>query len=174
MPHDPHEEYQELCALSTTDELTAEEWARLSRHLAQCDACREIKRQYERLVATAIPALAAETLGEQDEESAPGSWSIEDAEETLMESLGTETASARTDSVASTKSSTRDYAWKYSAAAMILAAVGLAGYQVGNFRQHRTERNCPEASSIDIKSGTSRGAALGELSGTGTGKQREA
>lgn len=136
MPDDPHEEYQELCALSTTDELTAEEWARLSRHLVQCDACREIKRQYERLIATAIPALAAETLGERDEESTPGSWSIEDAEETLMESLGTETASARTDSVASTKSSTRDYAWKYSAAAMILAAVGLAGYQVGNFRQH--------------------------------------
>ncbi len=136
MPHDPHEEYQELCALSTTGELTAEEWTRLSEHLAQCDACREAKRQYERLIATAIPALAAETLGEQDEESAPGSWSIEDAEQILMESLGAETASVRTDSVVSSKSSPWKYDWKYSAAAMILAAVGLAGYQVGIFRQH--------------------------------------
>ena len=136
MPHDPHEEFQELCALSTTGELTAGEWARLKEHLAQCDACREVKRQYERLVATAIPALAAEAVGEQDEESAPGSWSIEDAEETLMESLGAEAVSVRTDSAAALKSSPWKYAWKYSAAAMLLAAVGLAGYQVGIFRQH--------------------------------------
>jgi hypothetical protein len=39
-PADPHQEFQELCALSTTRELTVEEWARLIEHLAHCDSCR--------------------------------------------------------------------------------------------------------------------------------------
>jgi predicted anti-sigma-YlaC factor YlaD len=46
LPRDSHQEFQELCALSTTGELTAEEWAQLTEHLAHCDSCREAKRHY--------------------------------------------------------------------------------------------------------------------------------
>jgi len=42
LPHDPHQEFQELCALSTTGKLTAEEWKRPNGHLAHCDACRKL------------------------------------------------------------------------------------------------------------------------------------
>jgi predicted anti-sigma-YlaC factor YlaD len=61
LPLDPHHEFESLCALSTTGELTAEEWARLTEHLAHCDACREAKRQYERVISTTMPALAVES-----------------------------------------------------------------------------------------------------------------
>ena len=92
MVTDLHHEFQALCALSTTGELTAEEWARLTDHLAHCDHCREAQRQYERVVTTVIPAMAAESASEPDDVSAPCFWSIEEAEATLMESLRGEPA----------------------------------------------------------------------------------
>ena len=57
MPEDPHGEFQELCALSTTGELTAEEWARLTEHLVHCHSCRLASKDYDRVIAMALPAL---------------------------------------------------------------------------------------------------------------------
>jgi len=87
LPPDPHEEFEELCALSTTGELTAEEWARLEQHLAHCDACRESQRLFEHVVAMAIPLMAEEVDAEQNLGSSSDSWSIKEAEAALMESL---------------------------------------------------------------------------------------
>jgi hypothetical protein len=137
LPLDPHLEFESLCALSTTGELTAKEWARLTEHLAHCDTCREAKRQYERVVSTMIPALAAESVAEHEDESAPGSWSIEEAEARLMQSLRDEPAPVR---VASVSSSSRSISrWKparrYSMAASILLACAFAGYRIGVLRE---------------------------------------
>jgi len=138
LPLDPHHEFESLCALSTTGELTAEEWARLTEHLAHCDACREAKRQYEQVISTTMPALAVESAAEHEEESAPGSWSIEEAEAQLMESLRDEPAPVRVASVSS--SSLRSISrWKlarrYAMAASILLACGFAGYRIGVLRE---------------------------------------
>ena len=38
-----HDEFVELCALSTSGELSAEEHKRLAEHLAVCPSCREIQ-----------------------------------------------------------------------------------------------------------------------------------
>ena len=84
MPPDPHEEFEELCALSTTGELTAEEWARLEQHLAHCDACRESQRLFEHVVAMAIPLMAEEDGAGQNHSGSSDSWSIKDAEAALM------------------------------------------------------------------------------------------
>jgi hypothetical protein len=137
LPLDPHHEFESLCALSTTGELTAEEWARLTEHLAHCDACREAKRQYEQVISTTMPALAVESAAEHEDESAPGSWSIEEAEARLMESLRDETAPVR---VAPVSSSSRPISrWKparrYALAASILLACGFAGYRIGVLRE---------------------------------------
>jgi predicted anti-sigma-YlaC factor YlaD len=87
MHGDPHQEFQELCALSTTGELTVEEWMRLTEHLAHCDSCRKASKEYDRLIAMALPALGVESDSDLDREEGPGAWSIEDAEQRLMESL---------------------------------------------------------------------------------------
>jgi hypothetical protein len=147
LTHDPHQEFQELCALSTTGELTAEEWARLSEHLIGCDACREAQRQYDRVVAAAIPALAAESGADEDVENAPGSWSIEEAENTLMESLRSEPVPSRIRSISPSLSPLWRHARRYAVAAMILVACGLAGYRIGIHQGHRTDASVAPAAS---------------------------
>jgi len=54
------EYFIELCALSTTDALTMEELRQLELHLSICASCREIKAQYDAVVTTTLPAMAAD------------------------------------------------------------------------------------------------------------------
>jgi hypothetical protein len=138
MPADPHQEFQELCALSTTGELTVDEWARLTAHLARCASCREAKRQYDRLIASTIPALGAESSADEDGEDAPGLWSLEEAEASLLESLRREPASPITHPPSRPIAPGWKYALRFAAAALILAACSLAGYQIGILRAHRS------------------------------------
>ena len=55
----PHDEFLELCAASTSGDLTDDERKRLQDHLAICASCREALRQYESIVSNVIPAIAA-------------------------------------------------------------------------------------------------------------------
>src|SRR5258706_8477494 len=108
LPSSPHAEFLELCALSTSGELTREEQRRLQDHLEICPSCREAMKQYEVVVSTTIPALAPDP---ENLESDP-SWSQEQAEtalfrrltleEELGEQLGRERRGADRDSAART------------------------------------------------------------------------
>jgi Anti-sigma-K factor rskA/Putative zinc-finger len=64
----PHEEFLELCAVSTSGSLSEEEQRKLREHLAVCSECREATKQYEAVVDHAIPALAPELAGETPED----------------------------------------------------------------------------------------------------------
>ena len=55
---DPHDEFLELCALSTAGELTAAEQEKLAKHLKDCAECRKAIQQFEVLVDRAVPALS--------------------------------------------------------------------------------------------------------------------
>lgn len=131
---DSHEELLELCALATTGELTAEEWTRLNEHLAQCDTCLRASQEFEQVVATTIPALAAEPVPEEGVENLPQTWSIEQAERTLMESLNAEPLSPKAKSSAEPNSSPLRLSSLFAIAAMILAACSLTAYQIGVHR----------------------------------------
>ena len=75
---EPHDEFLELCAVSTSGQLTQEEQKKLEEHLAVCATCREAIRQYEAVVAHAIPTMAAD---ESPEDLEPGpAWSPDRAE----------------------------------------------------------------------------------------------
>jgi len=139
LPRDSHQEFQELCALSTTGELTAEEWAQLTEHLAHCDSCREAKRHYERLIATTIPALGAESSTDEDSEDAPGVWSLEEAEAKLMESLRHEPVPSGGHSVSLVRSSRWKHVRRYAVAALVLAACSVAGYRIGVHRGAKSD-----------------------------------
>jgi anti-sigma factor RsiW len=56
---EPHNEFLELCAVSTSGQLTVEEQKKLQEHLAGCESCRETLKQYESVVDQAIPAFVA-------------------------------------------------------------------------------------------------------------------
>jgi hypothetical protein len=85
---EPHDEFLELCAVSTSGQLTGEEQKRLQEHLAVCQSCREALPQFEAVVGQAIPAIAA---NEEPESAEPGpSWSQEQAEKAFFQRLAQE------------------------------------------------------------------------------------
>ena len=138
LPRDPHQEFRELCALSTTGELTAEELNRLTEHLAGCHACRKAKEQYDRVAGLMIPALAAQAHDNSKEDSAEdlakGSWSIDQAEARLMESLQNEPARLRIHSAVLPEFPKWRRVRRYAVAALILVACSIGSYLVGVLR----------------------------------------
>ena len=60
----PHEEFLELCAVSTSGNLTEEEKKKLNEHLATCAECQKAAKEFENVVDNAIPALAEELAPE--------------------------------------------------------------------------------------------------------------
>jgi DNA repair exonuclease SbcCD ATPase subunit len=87
LPSGPHDEFLELCAVSTSGQLSEEEQNRLQEHLAVCPACRKALREYESVINDAIPAMGAEQSSRID----PGpSWSQARAEKAFFERLAKE------------------------------------------------------------------------------------
>ena len=138
----PHDEFLELCAISTSGQLTEEEHKRLQEHLAICPSCREAMKQYGAVVSTVIPVLAPHP---ESVESDP-SWSQEQAEAallqrlTLEEELGADRGGADRDSASgpigrvplSASQSTWRNVWVLCAAGLLLCvALGVSAYQVG-------------------------------------------
>jgi hypothetical protein len=136
---DSHEAFLELCALSTTGELTVEEWARLNAHLAQCEECRHAKQEYEHVVGTTIPALAAEARSEADAGSPPGAWSIEQAEADLMDALRGEPSPVEENPNPEPKSTHWKHPRLLAIAALILATCSTAAYQMGILQSRKPE-----------------------------------
>jgi Putative zinc-finger len=88
-----HEEFLQLCALSTSGSLTEEERTKLDRHLAVCPECREALKEFETVVDHAIPALAPEFEGETVREDA--SFSVDTAESLFLKRLSEEDQKTR-------------------------------------------------------------------------------
>jgi anti-sigma factor RsiW len=55
----PHEKFFELCALSTTGELTAKERDELQAHLEDCSECRQALKEFEATADVGMPLLHA-------------------------------------------------------------------------------------------------------------------
>lgn len=141
---EPHDEFLELCALSTSGELTAEEQIKLDEHLLACATCREAIKQYESLVAHTIPAIAAaQTL--EDIDPGPG-WSKKRAEATFLNRLaetnhgkktsisepGNGSSSDTRRAIPFSSGSTWRNVWTMYAAGILLAiALGISVYQFG-------------------------------------------
>jgi hypothetical protein len=153
----PHDEFLELCAVSTSGQLTAEEQNRLERHLAACPSCREAMTQYEGVVGEAISAMAPEW---ERVESDP-SWSQVRAEtaffqrSTLEEKLGTdrgaETAPKGVGRIpfSASQATWRNVGTLYAAGVLLFVALGLSAYQVGVHRGVETAAITPPVNQQD-------------------------
>ena len=145
---EPHDEFLELCALSTSGELTEEEQTKLDEHLLVCATCRETIKQYESLVAHEIPAIAAKEAAETAKHIDPGpGWSQQRAEATFLDRLAEQEQrpknTARTEPESNSSNGTRHVilfaggstwrnVWTMYAAGILLAlALGVSVYQVG-------------------------------------------
>jgi hypothetical protein len=147
----PHDEFLELCAASTTGELSDDEQKRLHQHLAVCASCREALRQYESIVSNGIPVIAAsEAPGKIPATS--GDWSQEKAEKALFDRLAREEKN-RPDRADRRNGSSyfphrilpfsSDSTWRnvwmlYAAGILLFAAVGFFAYRIGTRRATET------------------------------------
>lgn len=61
----PHEEFLELCALSTSGELSSEERQKLDAHLAVCPECRQAMKEFEAVVDVGVPLLTSQLAATQ-------------------------------------------------------------------------------------------------------------
>ncbi|HET6929193.1 MAG TPA: zf-HC2 domain-containing protein [Candidatus Acidoferrum sp.] len=96
MKADPHirsgctEEFAELCALSTTGALSAEDRAFLEKHLTGCGRCRELLADYEAVAHLGMARIAAEENVLVPSTSPPfPEWNHEQAKRELLEKLNT-------------------------------------------------------------------------------------
>ena len=55
----PHDEFLELCAVSTSGELSEQETTKLETHLAGCAECRQALQEFEAAVDVGVPFLAS-------------------------------------------------------------------------------------------------------------------
>lgn len=84
-----HEDFLELCALSTSGALTGEEQARLEGHLSVCLECSAALRDYQKVVGIGIPSLAPELIS--GSVPAGASASVESTKRRLFETISHET-----------------------------------------------------------------------------------
>ncbi len=142
----PHDEFLELCAASTSGDLTDDEQKRLWEHLASCASCREALRQYESVVSDVIPAIAASE--EADRSHADETWSQEQqeqAEKVLLDRIAREGKHPPSGTGKSSGSSTfahrilpfsSESTWRnvwtlYAAGILLLCALSFFAYRVG-------------------------------------------
>ena len=141
LPSGPHDEFLELCAVSTSGQLSEEEQNRLQEHLAVCLACREAVREYESIVNEAIPAIGAEQSARID--PGPGFSQLK-AEKAFFERLGreegTQPSSDKKNGAPSTfrrvlpiaPESTWRHVWMlYAAGILLFVTLCLSAYWVG-------------------------------------------
>jgi signal transduction histidine kinase len=139
----PHDEFLELCAVSTSGELTEEEQNRLQEHLAVCPACCEALRQYESVVDRAIPAVAA--TEEPGKAGRDHSWSQARAEKALFDRIAREEKN-RANGVGNTNESSdfphrilpisSESTWRhvwmlYAAGILLFVALSFFAYRIG-------------------------------------------
>ena len=142
---EPHDEFLELCAISTSGQLSEEDHRRLQEHLVVCSSCREALQQYQAIIRHAIPAIGAEETPENLE--AGTHWSEKQAESALFDRIARdeggggiertgpipphrETSSRRVlapESAAAWRS-----VWTlYATGTLLFVALGVCAYQVG-------------------------------------------
>ena len=143
---EPHDEFLELCAVSTSGQLSEEDQRRLQEHLAVCSSCRTALQQYEGIIRHAIPAMGAEETPE--DLGAGGAWSEKQAESTLFARIARDEGgggiertrpipphretSSRPRVLAPESAAAWRSVWAlYAAGILLFVALGVCAYEVG-------------------------------------------
>ena len=150
----PHDEFLELCAVSTSGDLTEAEKTKLEKHVADCPECRQALKEFQAAAEISAPLFAAEASGEIPPKIE--TWSVDAAEAKLRERLARETKQTSTESARSAAGSVSEFperngkprlsehwntVWLPFAAAILLAAtLGIYAYRAG---MRRGAENAP-------------------------------
>jgi hypothetical protein len=152
----PHDRFLQLCAISTSGELTGEEQKDLQAHVAECADCRQALKEFEAAVGIGMPLLHSDlTSGDSLEPSCM-------PEETA--SVAATSATVPLESKSTTGELTErsggpgfsqhngcrrmlvtwNYVWMPFAAAILLAAaLGIYSYQIGRHKGQEVAQMAP-------------------------------
>ena len=143
-----HHEFEALCGLYYSGEISEEEWALLQIHMAYCDSCHEKFLDYQRITSDVIPAMAAAAASEVGDAPPPESAkSLEAAERRLMSRLDSSSAKAEPP---------RPHGLGWFLARGLIAACGLGLASLFGFEIARMKRQ-PEARTIQTPATTATG-----------------
>ena len=172
LPSGPHDEFLELCAVSTSGQLSEEEQNRLRAHLAVCPACREALCEYESVVNDAIPTIGAEQSSRID--PGPG-FSQSKAEKAFFDRLvkddGKQPSADKTNRVPSTfrrvlpiaPESTWRHVWMlYAAGILLFITLCLSAYWVGVRHGTDVAKSTPPPPATQAQVATENPASLEE------------
>jgi hypothetical protein len=173
LPSGPHDEFLELCAVSTSGQLSEEEQNRLQAHLAVCPACREAHREYESIVNDAIPVIGADQSNRID--PGPG-FSQSRAERAFFDRLakederpiqGTEkkngVPSAFRRVLPIAPESTWRHVWMlYAAGVLLFITLCLSAYWVGVRHGADVAKSAPPPQATQVQVATDNPASLEE------------
>ena len=154
----PHEKFLELCAISTSGDLTEQEQKDLQAHLAECSDCRQALKEFEAAADVGMPLLHSHLSGHDSIE--PDSIPTETDKGTRTASAeDKETARGQREPVAHIgglgfvhrngrrqTSVNWNYVWMPFAAAILLtAALGIYSFQAGKQKGQENVRGQPSA-----------------------------
>jgi hypothetical protein len=172
LPSGPHDEFLELCAVSTSGQLSEGDKNRLKEHLAVCSACREALREYESIVNDTIPAIGAEQAGRID--PGPG-FSQSKAEKAFFERLtkeeGKQPSADKKNGMPSAfrrvlpiaPESTWRHVWMlYAAGILLFITLCLSAYWVGVRHGTDVAKSTPPARATQVQVATDNPASLEE------------
>jgi hypothetical protein len=167
---EPHDEFIELCAVSTSGELSEYEKRKLEAHLAGCAECRQALQEFEAAVDMGVPFLASKLSAEPSSDfSGPFVLDQSNAEQTAAmdpsASLGTEAndervvpdaaprgfAFAQRNGHGHTKVNW-NYVWLPFAACILLTiALGIFAYRMGRSRRVEVTQTISHAPDMQIE-----------------------
>ena len=171
LSNEPHDEFLELCALSTSGQLSEEERHRLQQHVTVCSACREALHEYEAIVDEAIPAIGAN----ESEPIDPGpGWSQAKAEKAFFKRLKEEEegagsvpsngigASFRRNLPVAPESTWRHVWMLYAAGILLFITLSLSAYWVGIRRGTNLAKSVSPAVNVQSRGPTPELASIEE------------
>jgi hypothetical protein len=159
----PHDKFLELCALSTSGDLTEEEQKILQGHLAECPDCRQALREFEAAAGVGMPLLHPELANPDSLE--PTSIPIEVAKATPTRvTRQIETPHQEREPIEQSselrfphRNGDRhmqvnwNYVWMPFAAAVVLTvALGIYSFQVGKRRGQEVVRATPSTAGTRV------------------------
>jgi hypothetical protein len=160
---EPHNEFLELCAVSTSGQLTEEEQKKLQEHLAVCESCRETLKQYESVVDQAIPVFVAKEASKDLD--AGQDWSEgqqPQAEQVFFKRLEREPKRSTSPNEVSTplrrlppfsSESTWRHVWMlYAAGILLFVSLGFYAYRAGVHRGIDTSKVTPPSPNAQSRS----------------------
>ena len=121
--------FAELCALASTGTLSSVEWHQLEVHLSRCASCRALRAEYDRVLATTLPAMASSRSGFDDGQSS-NSYAFEEAEAALFERIRRENIEPDKPVSSPQVASRLRKFWPTALAAAIVFGCSYAGYRL--------------------------------------------